>query len=160
MLTLPLQFILLGRGEKRFEKQLTDFAKSYPDKTAFTIGYDETLAHLFEAGADIFLMPSRFEPCGLNQLYSQRYGTVPIVRKTGGLADTVVDTLPESLSNNTATGFVFNDATSGSLMETIKRALIVYSQPKTWKQLQTSGMQKDYSWNKSAKKYMALYDLL
>ena len=160
MLTLPLQFILLGRGEKRFEKQLTDFAKSYPDKTAFTIGYDETLAHLFEAGADIFLMPSRFEPCGLNQLYSQRYGTVPIVRKTGGLADTVVDTLPESLSNNTATGFVFNDATSGSLMETIKRALIVYSQPKTWKQLQTSGMQKDYSWNKSAKEYMALYDLL
>lgn len=160
MLTLPLQFILLGRGDKRFEKQLTDFAKKYPDKTAFTIGYDETLAHLFEAGADIFLMPSRFEPCGLNQLYSQRYGTIPIVRKTGGLADTVVDTLPESLSNNTATGFVFNDATSGSLMETIKRALIVYSQPKTWKQLQTSGMQKDYSWNKSAKEYMALYDLL
>jgi len=105
-------------------------------------------------------MPSRFEPCGLNQLYSQRYGTVPIVRNTGGLADTVVDTLPETLSNNTATGFVFNEATSGTLMETIKRALIVYSQPKTWKQLQTSGMQKDYSWIKSAKEYMALYEQL
>ncbi|MDD2659179.1 MAG: glycogen synthase GlgA [Methylococcales bacterium] len=160
MLSLPLQFILLGRGDKHFEQQLTDVAKTYPDKTAFTIGYDETLAHLFEAGADIFLMPSRFEPCGLNQLYSQRYGTVPIVRKTGGLADTVVDALPETLGNNTATGFVFKDATSGALMETIKRALIVYSQAKSWKQLQISGMQKDYSWNKSAKEYMALYEQL
>ena len=160
MLTLPLQFVLLGSGEKRFEQQLSLFAETYPDKIAITIGYDEALAHLLEAGADIFLMPSRFEPCGLNQLYSQRYGTVPLVRKTGGLADTVIDALPETLGNNTATGFVFNEATSGTLMETIKRALIVYSQPKTWKQLQTSGMQKDYSWNKSAKEYMALYDQL
>ena len=127
---------------------------------AITIGYDEVLVHLIEAGADIFLMPSRFEPCGLNQIYSQRYGTVPIVTRTGGLADTVVDTLPETLSNNTATGFVFNEETSGTLMEAIKRALIVYSQPESWKQLQTSGMQKDYSWNKSAKEYMALYELL
>ena len=160
MLTLPLQFVLLGRGDKRFEQQLSHFAETYPDKIAITIGYDEALAHLLEAGADIFLMPSRFEPCGLNQLYSQRYGTVPLVRKTGGLVDTVVDTLPETLSNNTATGFVFNEATSGALMETIKRALIVYSQPETWKQLQTSGMQKDYSWNNSAKEYMALYEQL
>jgi starch synthase len=160
MLTLPLQFILLGKGEKHFEEQLSNFAKMYPDKIAITLGYDEALAHQLEAGADVFLMPSRFEPCGLNQLYSQRYGTVPIVRKTGGLADTVVDTLPETLRNKTATGFVFNDATSGSLMEAIKRALIVYSQPETWKQLQTSGMQKDYSWNNSAKEYMGLYEKL
>jgi len=160
MLTLPLQFVLLGRGDKSFEQQLSHFAETYPDKIAITIGYDEALAHLLEAGADIFLMPSRFEPCGLNQLYSQRYGTIPIVRKTGGLADTVVDALPEALSNNTATGFVFNEATSGALMETIKRALIVYSQTETWKQLQASGMQKDYSWNKSAKEYMALYEQL
>jgi starch synthase len=160
MLTLPLQFVLLGRGDKGFERQLSYFAKTHPDKISITLGYDETLAHQLEAGADIFLMPSRFEPCGLNQLYSQRYGNIPVVRKTGGLADTVVDALPETLGNNTATGFVFNDATSGSLMETIKRALIVYSQPETWKQLQVSGMQKDYSWNKSAKEYMALYDLL
>ena len=160
MLTLPLQFVLLGSGEKRFEQQLSLFAQSYPDKIAITIGYDEALAHLLEAGADIFLMPSRFEPCGLNQLYSQRYGTVPLVRKTGGLADTVIDALPETLDNNSATGFVFNEATSGTLMETIKRALIVYSQPETWKQLQTSGMQKDYSWNKSAKEYNALYQQL
>lgn len=160
MLTLPLQFFLLGNGNKSFEQQLSLFAETYPDKIAITIGYDEALAHLLEAGADIFLMPSRFEPCGLNQLYSQRYATVPIVRKTGGLADTVVDTLPETLSKNTATGFVFNEATSGALMETIKRALIVYSQPKTWKQLQTTGMKKDYSWTKSAKEYMALYEQL
>jgi starch synthase len=160
MLTLPLQFVLHGEGDKRFEQQLSTFAQMHPDKIAITLGYDETLAHQLEAGADILLMPSRFEPCGLNQLYSQRYGTVPIVRKTGGLADTVVDALPETLGNKTATGFVFNDATSGSLMETIKRALIVYSQPETWKQLQANGMQKDYSWNKSAKEYMALYEQL
>ncbi|MGR8999354.1 MAG: glycogen synthase GlgA [Gammaproteobacteria bacterium] len=160
LLTLPLHFVLLGSGDTSFEQQLYNFANAYPDKMAVTIGYDEGLAHLIEAGADIFLMPSRFEPCGLNQIYSQRYGTVPIVRKTGGLADTVVDTLAETLRNNTATGFVFNEATPGSLMEAIKRALIVYSQPASWKQLQTTGMQKDYSWKKSAKEYMALYDLL
>jgi starch synthase len=160
MLTLPLQFVLLGRGDKDFEQQLSHFAKTHPDKIAITLGYDEALAHLLEAGADIFLMPSRFEPCGLNQLYSQRYGTIPIVRKTGGLADTVVDALPETLGNKTATGFVFNEATSGTLMEAIKRALIVYSQTETWKQLQVNGMQKDYSWNKSAKEYMALYEQL
>jgi starch synthase len=160
MMTLPLQFVLLGSGEKRFEQQLSLFAESYPDKLAITIGYNEALAHQLEAGADIFLMPSRFEPCGLNQLYSQRYGTIPLVRKTGGLADTVIDALPESLCNNTATGFVYNEATSGTLMETIKRALIVYSRPETWKQLQTSGMQKDYSWHKSAQEYMALYEQL
>ncbi len=160
MLKLPLQFILLGKGESRFEQQLSNFANRYPDKIAITLGYDEALAHQLEAGADVFLMPSRFEPCGLNQLYSQRYGTVPIVRKTGGLADTVVDVLPETFSDKTATGFVFNQATSGSLMEAIKRALIVYSQPETWKQLQINGMQKDYSWNNSAKEYMELYEKL
>jgi starch synthase len=158
MLKLPLQFILLGKGEKHFERQLSAFANRYPDKIAITLGYDEDLAHQLEAGADVFLMPSKFEPCGLNQLYSQRYGTVPVVRKTGGLADTVVDTLPETLINKTATGFVFNEATAGSLMEAIKRALIVYSQPEIWQQLQVNGMQKDYSWNNSAKEYMTLYE--
>jgi starch synthase len=160
MLALPLQFVLLGTGDKEFEQELTRFAKTHPDKMAITLGYDEVLAHQLEAGADIFLMPSRYEPCGLNQLYSQRYGTVPIVRKTGGLADTVVDALPETLGNKTATGFVFNEATAGTLMEAIKRALIVYSQPEAWKQLQTTGMQKDYSWHRSAKDYMALYERL
>jgi len=160
MLTHPLQFVLLGSGDKEFEQRLQDFAASHPDKLSINIGYDETLAHLIEAGVDIFLMPSRFEPCGLNQIYSLRYGTVPIVRKTGGLADTVVDALPETLQNNTATGFVFDEASPGTLMEAIKRALILYSIPKTWKQLQANGMQKDYSWTKSAQQYVDLYNQL
>jgi len=160
MLTHPLQFVLLGNGDKEFEQRLHDFAASHPDKLSINIGYDETLAHLIEAGVDIFLMPSRFEPCGLNQIYSLRYGTVPIVRKTGGLADTVVDTLPETLQNNTATGFVFDEASPGTLMEAIKRALLLYSYPKSWKQLQTNGMQKDYSWAKSAQQYADLYNQL
>ena len=160
MLDQRLQFVLLGSGNKGFEQRLHNFAESHPDKISITIGYDETLAHLIEAGADIFLMPSRFEPCGLNQIYSQRYGTIPIVRKTGGLADTVIDTLPETLNNNSATGFVFNEASPGALMEAIKRTLILYSHDKIWKQLQINGMQKDYSWNKSAKQYKTLYSHL
>ena len=105
-------------------------------------------------------MPSRFEPCGLNQMYSQRYGTIPIVRKTGGLADTVTDTLPESILNNTASGIVFNEASASSLLEAIKRALILYSIPDSWKKMQITGMEKDFSWQKSAEEYLALYDSL
>ena len=160
MLSHPLQFVLLGSGNKGYEQRLHNFAEAHPDKISITIGYDETLAHLIEAGSDIFLMPSRFEPCGLNQIYSQRYGTLPIVRKTGGLADTVIDTLPETLNNNTATGFVFNEANAGTLMEAIKRSLILYGHPKTWKQLQINGMKRDYSWNKSAHQYLTLYNHL
>jgi starch synthase len=160
MLTHSLQFVLLGSGSKEFEKRLIAFTESHPDKISVTLGYDETLAHLIEAGADVFLMPSRFEPCGLNQIYSQRYGTVPIVRKTGGLADTVVDTVPESLNDNTATGFVFNEASPGALMEAIKRSLILYSHAENWKQLQVNGMRKDYSWSKSAREYISLYNQL
>ncbi|MGZ8193745.1 MAG: glycogen synthase GlgA [Methylobacter sp.] len=160
ILTLPLQLVLLGSGDKVFEQQLFHFAKAHPDKMAVTIGYDESLAHLIEAGADIFLMPSRFEPCGLNQMYSQLYGTIPVVRKAGGLADTVVDALPETLADNTATGIVFTEASSGALVEAIKRALILYSQPVAWKQLQVKGMQKDFSWSKSASQYLSLYEQL
>jgi starch synthase len=160
MLTLSLQFLLLGKGDKLLEQQLSQFAKNHSEKMVINLGYDEAIAHQLEAGADIFLMPSRFEPCGLNQLYSQRYGTVPIVTRTGGLADTVVDTLPETLKNKTATGFVFKAPTTGSLMEAIKRALIVYEDSKNWKQLQINGMKKDYSWNRSAKEYLALYEQL
>lgn len=160
MLNMDLQFVLLGSGDKVFEKQLQELALQYPDKMALKIGYDEGLAHLIEAGSDVFLMPSRFEPCGLNQMYSQRYGTIPIVRKTGGLADTVTDTLPESLANNTASGIVFNEASASSLLEAIKRALILYSAPDSWKKMQITGMEKDFSWQKSAEQYLALYDSL
>ena len=160
MVTMDMQFVLLGSGDKDFEKQLQKLAHLYPDKIAITIGYDESLAHLIEAGADIFLMPSRFEPCGLNQMYSQRYGTIPIVRKTGGLADTVADTLPETLANQTASGIVFNEASSGSLLEAIKRTLILYSSPDTWKKMQINAMKKDFSWQRSAEQYLALYENL
>ena len=158
MATMDIQFVLLGSGDKDYEKQLQKLAQLYPDKIAITIGYDESLAHLIEAGADIFLMPSRFEPCGLNQMYSQRYGTIPIVRKTGGLADTVVDTLPETIASNTASGIVFNEASSSALLEAIKRSLILYSFPDTWKKMQVNAMKKDFSWQRSAEQYLALYE--
>jgi starch synthase len=160
LLSLPLQFILHGRGNKYFEQQLSHFGKTYPKQIVIILGYDEVLAHQIEAGADILLMPSLFEPCGLNQLYSQRYGTIPVARKTGGLADTIIDVAPETIRNKTATGFIFNKATSGAFIEAIKRSLIVYSNAEKWTQLQVNGMQKDCSWNNSAKEYIELYEQL
>ena len=157
MLAMPLQFVLLGDGDKAFAQQLQNMADLYPEKMAIVIGYDESLAHLIEAGADIFLMPSRFEPCGLNQMYSQHYGTIPIVRKTGGLADTVVDTLPETIIDKTATGIAFKEASAGALMEAIKRAMILYTIPDAWKKMQINAMHKDFSWQRSAEQYLALY---
>lgn len=156
--SMPMQFALLGSGDKGYEKKLANLSHLYPDKIAINIGYDESLAHLIEAGADIFLMPSRFEPCGLNQMYSQRYGTIPIVRKTGGLADTVVDTLPHTLADNTATGIVFNDANDSALLEAIKRSLILYANADAWKKMQLNGMKKDFSWQQSATHYLSLYE--
>ncbi len=158
MTGLPLQFALLGSGDKSIQVRLQDFARLYPEKISVTIGYDENLAHQIEAGSDLFLMPSRFEPCGLNQMYSQRYGTLPIVRKTGGLADTVVDALPDTIKDGTASGFVFSDAVPGALMETIKRSLVLYANQTVWKSLQRNAMGKDFSWENSAKQYLALYN--
>ena len=157
IMTHAVQFVLLGAGDKIFEQALQGFADSYPDKIAIIIGYDEALAHVIEASADIFLMPSRFEPCGLNQMYSQRYGTIPIVRKTGGLADTVIDASPETITQGTATGIVFNDANAGSMMEAVKRALLLYTLPTAWHRMQMDGMQKDFSWQRSAENYLQLY---
>ncbi|MDQ7089294.1 MAG: glycogen synthase GlgA [Methylococcales bacterium] len=160
MLLLPIQFVLLGSGEPDFEHRLHNLTLLHPDKISVTLGYDESLAHLIEAGIDIFMMPSRFEPCGLNQLYSQRYGTIPIVRKTGGLADTIKDTLPESIANNTATGIAFHDASADSLIEAVKRALILFYDKPVWKKLQRNCMKKDFSWQNSAKQYLSLYKKL
>jgi len=160
ILEMPLQIVLLGSGEKSMERKLANYAQLYPEKIAVTIGYDEALAHLIEAGSDVFLMPSRFEPCGLNQMYSQRYGTLPLVRRTGGLADTVVDAVPQTLADGSATGIVFNDATAGSLLEAVKRAAILYGNGKAWKQMQISGMRKDFSWEQSARQYLDLYQSL
>ncbi len=158
MVEMPLQFVLLGSGDKSVERKLLDFARLYPKKVSVTIGYNEALAHQIEAGADIFLMPSRFEPCGLNQMYSQRYGTIPIVRETGGLADTIEDALPKSLANNTATGVSFKHATPGALLEAIKRTMLLYNDKKSWKKIQVAAMEKDFSWENSAKQYLALYE--
>jgi len=158
LIDTPVQFVFLGSGDRGLEHRLKNLSHLYPKQFSMTIGYNEDFAHLIEAGADMFLMPSLFEPCGLNQLFSQCYGTLPIVRHTGGLADTVIDTTSESISNKTATGFVFEEPSIGALLETIKRALLIYSNTSLWKQLQTNAMQKDFSWSKSAKEYLEIYN--
>ncbi|MCU7958497.1 MAG: glycogen synthase GlgA [gamma proteobacterium symbiont of Bathyaustriella thionipta] len=150
-------FAIIGSGDPQLESQLQELAEKYPDQVMLFIGYSEKLAHLLEAGADYFLMPSRFEPCGLNQLYSLRYGTLPIVHHVGGLADTVTDANEENLLNNTATGFVFHHPGSSALIETMQRALSLYHHPRYWNQLQRNAMQQDFSWKQSAERYRLLY---
>jgi starch synthase len=129
----------------------------YPDKIGVRIGFDDALAHAIEAGADLFLMPSRYEPCGLSQLYSLRYGTVPVVRKTGGLADTVVPYTPKTAAEGRATGFAFNEATPEALLTTILLALRVHADRAEWTGLMKAGMETDVSWAKSADAYVTLY---
>ncbi len=160
LMELPLQLAVLGSGEAGYEDALRRAAEQYPQKLAVTIGYDEPLAHRVEAGSDMFLMPSRFEPCGLNQLYSLRYGTVPIVRPVGGLADTVVDATPETLAAGTATGVVFAEATPAALLGALRRALALYADRRRWKRLAVTGMRRDFSWRHSAGDYLELYGRL
>jgi len=152
------QLVVLGSGDSKLESGIRAAVKKHPKNIAAHIGYDEALSHHIEAGADMFLMPSRFEPCGLNQIYSQRYGTVPIVRHTGGLADTVTDTTPETLETKTATGFSFLNATAPDLKEAIERALGYYRKPAIWQQLVCTGMKQDFSWKRSAQLYIELYE--
>ncbi|OQW92376.1 MAG: starch synthase [Beggiatoa sp. IS2] len=152
--------VLLGSGDKDLENRLREIAKQFPEQVSVNFGYDESLARQIEAGADIFLMPSRFEPCGLNQMYSMRYGTVPIVRNTGGLADTVVDTTPSTLDKGTATGFVFERENSSDLLHCVQRALLTYRDKNTWRQLRINGMKCDFSWHTSAQQYVSLYQHL
>ncbi len=154
-----VQFIVLGTGDKRFELAFTQIAANHPDKIAVHIGFSEELAHTIESGADMFLMPSRFEPCGLNQMYSLRYGTIPIVRHTGGLADTVIDATDESLDADTANGFSFDIAAPQALRATVERALHLYRQPQLWSQIAKRAMAADYSWSRSARAYIDLYEL-
>lgn len=157
LIALPAQLVLLGSGDKEMQRIALDLAHHNSGKIAAYVGFDESLAHLIEAGADIFLMPSRFEPCGLNQMYSQRYGTLPLVFATGGLIDTVVDLNPESLKQKTASGFVFNTMNSVSLMQTAQRAVTAYHDKKTWHTLQQNSMRKDFSWHTSAQAYHQIY---
>jgi starch synthase len=152
-----LQFALLGTGDRAFETAFAGFAASRPGRVAVSLGHDEALAHLMEAGADVLLMPSRFEPCGLNQMYSQRYGTIPIVRSTGGLADTVVDATPAALADRTATGIRFDHADAGAIGWAIGRAMELRRQPATWQALQRTGMRRDFGWSRTATRYVELY---
>ena len=159
LLKHPVQLVILGSGDLALENRLREAAACYPQQLSVHIGYNEQLAHRIEAGADCLLMPSRYEPCGLNQLYSLAYGTVPIVRRTGGLADSVVDLTPVTARNYSATGFSFEEDTPQALLETCLRALDYYAQPNRidWWKLIITGMKKDFSWPASAARYQALY---
>ncbi len=154
-----VQLVMLGSGHAGLEHGLREAARSHPGRVATYVGYDERLSHRIEAGSDCFLMPSRFEPCGLNQLYSLRYGTVPIVHRTGGLADTVVDASPRNLLRGTATGFVFDHADADGLWYAVDRALELATRPPAWwRKLAVTGMAQDFSWTSSARQYAELYE--
>lgn len=152
------QWVILGTGDPKYHEVLGQMAADNPQKIAVKLEFSNELAHQIEAGADMFLMPSQYEPCGLNQLYSLKYGTVPIVRATGGLADTVVDTNSETLADKTATGFSFAEYTSLALSNTLNRACEAYADKPVWQQLVETGMQQDWSWSQSARRYIELYD--
>ncbi len=154
-----VQWVILGTGEPQYHELLTRITSERPDKVAARLTFSDPLAHRIEAGADMFLMPSRFEPCGLNQLYSLRYGTVPVVRSVGGLADTITNASPENIESGTANGFSFEQFDAESLVGTLRRACDTYrNQPDVWSKLVTTGMKQDWSWNKSARQYVELYE--
>lgn len=148
---------VLGSGEKHYEYSLRELAARFPLQITVTIGYDEELAHQIEAAADVFLMPSLFEPCGLNQLYSLRYGTLPVVRKVGGLADTVCDTNDTTAANGHATGFVFEEPSAHALWLSLERVQALWQQPEKWQQVVINAMTQDVSWQQSAAQYLKLY---
>jgi starch synthase len=159
LLSLDCQLVILGSGIAHYEQALLNMAKQNPQKVSITLGYNEALAHQIEASVDIFLMPSVFEPCGLNQMYSLRYGTLPVVHAVGGLRDTVVEEA-EDKNNEFNNGFVFNDATAKDFHKAIKRAMAAYQQPELWKKLQNNAMKQDFSWEKSALVYENIYTSL
>ena len=153
-----VQWVVLGTGQPDYENALADLAKAYPDKLSVELGFSNELAHQIEAAADIFLMPSQYEPCGLNQQYSLAYGTIPVVRATGGLADTVVDATPGNIANGTANGFMFDGFDVEQMNKTLERAVdTFFHDPQTWEQLVACGMKQDWSWTASARKYFRLY---
>lgn len=159
LMEMNAQWVILGTGDEQYEQLLSDMGRVFPHKCWSYLGFNNELAHLIEAGADMFLMPSHYEPCGLNQMYSLRYGTVPVVRKTGGLADTVQDWHEyQAYGQDAGTGFSFVDATGYALQATVKRAIDSFRIPDEWKKIQRNGMAKDFSWERSAKKYLELYE--
>jgi starch synthase len=157
LLAVPAQLIVLGRGDRDYERHLQALAEDHPTQFSATIDFDEGLAHRIEAGSDIFLMPSRFEPCGLNQMYSLRYGTPPVVRATGGLADSVVNFTLEALHAGTANGFSFQAPTAESFLAATRRAIATWHEKKIWQRLQLIGMTTDFSWDAAAADYLHVY---
>ena len=155
------QIVLLGSGENALESAFTALAAQYTEKMSVTIGYNEPLSHQIMAGCDLFVMPSRFEPCGLNQLYGLAYGTLPIVNNTGGLADSVTDASELNIKNKTADGFVMMQCSVDGLLQAIERAISLYkNDEKAWRQLQKTAMQQPLSWDKSAQAYLNVYESL
>ncbi len=152
---LDVRFVVLGTGERKYEEFFLEMEKKYPDKVRAKIAYDDALAHKIEAGADMFLMPSRYEPCGLNQIYSLKYGTVPIVRNTGGLSDTVVDVDEDPEGG---TGFKFDNYSSSELFDAIVRAISWYHKPDEWARIVKRCMEQDFSWDRSAERYIEVYN--
>jgi starch synthase len=152
-----VQWVILGTGEPEYHELFSNLARQYPDKVAVKLSFSNELAHRIEAGADIFLMPSRYEPCGLNQLYSLRYGTVPVVHTTGGLADTITNLNDATLEDNSANGFSFDQYSTAALADALDRACKAFANKPVWEQLIRKGMQQDWSWTHSAREYDRLY---
>ena len=153
LMKLNVAFVIIGSGDRRYSTGLEELAHRYPGKLSVKIAFDKRLSHFIEAGSDIFLMPSRYEPCGLNQIYSLRYGTVPVVRATGGLDDTV-----RGYDGVDGTGFKFSDYSAAALVEKVREALRVFKDKEAWEALQKAGMKEDFSWERSAARYIELYD--
>jgi len=151
-MALDLGMVIVGTGDRLYQSALEQFASLYPGSLGVVIGFDTKLSHLVEAGSDIFLMPSRYEPCGLNQIYSLRYGTVPLVRATGGLDDTVKD-----FKTSNGNGFKFRPYTAEALLAKVGEALALFKDKKAWQVLQRRGMQERFSWENSAQRYLKLY---
>jgi starch synthase len=156
--TADVQWVILGTGEPHYHRLITELAQKYPDKVAVRLGFANELAHRIEAGADIFLMPSRYEPCGLNQLYSLKYGTVPVVHATGGLADTITNLSDATLAAGTANGFSFHEYTTAALADALERACQTFGNKPIWDRLIRNGMQQDWSWHHSAEEYSRIYE--
>jgi starch synthase len=149
------QLAVLGQGEPALHDALATAAQAHPGAVAVSFGYDESLAHLIEAGADCFLMPSRFEPCGLNQMYSQAYGTPPLVSPTGGLADSVLDATADAVNG---TGFVMKTSDAAGFAEALKRAQQAFRKPAEWRRIQLNGMGRQFGWDASAQRYLEVYE--
>ena len=154
LFSLDIGFVLLGTGEQKYHDLFTQVARKYPQKAGIRIAYDDRLAHKIEAGADLFLMPSKYEPCGLNQIYSLKYGTIPVVRATGGLDDSIIQYDP---ATKKGTGFKFTRYDAKEFLATLKEAIRIYSEPEQWGQLIRNAMMADFSWERSSEAYLQLY---